>query len=118
MDDRTIKNALAAVGRVLPAGIEIEILVVGGAAIVLTGELHGDFATSDVDTMEVVPWQAREPLQDAAAKVGVKLGLSPQWLDMDNPGLKREALPEDWKDRRVDSGRYGELQVWSAGRLI
>lgn len=116
MDDKEIKTALAAVGAELGVGKVIELLIVGGAAGLLNGELTGAYTTSDVDAMNVFPPNAWDQLQDAAAVVGLAMGLPANWLNSD-ARLFAASLPNDWKDRRIDGGLFGRLQVWIVGRL-
>jgi hypothetical protein len=116
MEQRTIRKALKAVGQCLSAGSPIELLVIGGAAGLLTGELTGAYTTGDVDLLQVLPTGERDRVLDAAAKVGIEMSLPAGWLNED-AGLFREALPPDWKDRRANVGRFGTLQVWAIGRL-
>jgi hypothetical protein len=116
LDAETIRSALAAVGRHLTVRETIELLVVGGAAGLLSGELGGTYTTGDVDALKVLPPEDWEQLQDTAAEVGQKLGLPANWLNRD-AGLYAESLPPDWDSRRVNVGRFGVLQVWAIGRL-
>ncbi|MGD0768104.1 MAG: DUF6036 family nucleotidyltransferase [Tepidisphaeraceae bacterium] len=116
MNEGTITKALEAVGRYLSASAPIELIIIGGAAGLLTGELEGTYTTGDVDALQVLPPDKWDELQDAAAKTGIEMGLPANWLNGE-AGLYREALPADWKDRRVSVGRFGMLQVWAIGRL-
>jgi len=117
MNQGTIKTALAELGASLSTGTVVEMLIVGGAAGLLTGELKGARTTGDVDALQVLPPNEWDQLQDAAARVGVKKGLPANWLNRDDAGLFRESLPVDWKSRCIDVGRFGKLQVWAVGRL-
>jgi hypothetical protein len=110
MEQGTIRKALEAVGKCLSAESPIELLVIGGAAGLLTGELAGTYTTEDVDLLQVLPTGERDRVLDAAAKIGGKMSLPANWLSED-AGLYREALPAGRKDRRVNVGRFGMLQV-------
>ncbi|MGA2439735.1 MAG: DUF6036 family nucleotidyltransferase [Tepidisphaeraceae bacterium] len=116
MKKESIRKSLAALGRRLATSTPIELLVIGGAAGLLTGELTGTYTTGDVDVLQVLPPNEWDQLQDAAAKVGARMGLPANWLNRD-AALYGESLPADWKDRRFDAGRFGMLQVWAIGRL-
>jgi Nucleotidyltransferase of unknown function (DUF6036) len=115
MESKTIRRALAALGKRLArdGSVEtLELLVVGGAAGLLSGELAGTNTTSDVDVLLVGDW---DRIQDAAASVGIEMNLPANWLNND-AGLYAESLPADWKTRRMDVGCFGALQVWAVGR--
>jgi len=116
MNIEAIKLALVAVGRSLPTGKTIELLIVGGAAGLLNGELRGTYTTGDVDAVKVLPAEEWDLLQDVAAKVGTELGLPANWLNRD-AGLYAKSLPPDWEFRRFNVGRFDALQVWAIGRL-
>ncbi|MGA2232756.1 MAG: DUF6036 family nucleotidyltransferase [Tepidisphaeraceae bacterium] len=116
MDKGTIRTALAAVGKLLPARRPIEMLIVGGAAGLLSGELGGAYTTGDVDALLVLPPGEWDQLQDAAAEVGKAMSLPASWLNRE-AGLYAESLPSDWISRRVNVGCFGVLQVWAVGRL-
>ncbi len=116
LDAELIRLAFTALGRRLARAQPIEILIVGGAAGLLNGELKGTYTTTDVDTLKVLPPGQWDQLQDAAAKVGREMALPADWLNRD-AGLFAEALPSDWESRRVDVGRFGALRVWAIGRL-
>ena len=61
------------------------------------------------------PNDVEEVLQ-AAQFVAEQQGLSKGWLSID-AGLYFNAIPDDWKSRRVDIGRFGRLHVYAIGRL-
>lgn len=115
LDANTIRLALKHVGDHLGDGPPIEILIVGGAAALLTGELGGSITTGDVDLMQCRPPDDEEVLR-AAGKAGRELSLPPSWLNRD-AGLFRHSLPDDWETRRVDVGTFGRLRVFAIGRM-
>lgn len=115
MDGRVIKTALAALGKRFSTSAPIELLVIGGAAGLLSGELSGSTTTGDVDVLLILPPIEWDRMQDAAAKVGDEMGLPANWLNRE-AGLYAQSLPADWRARRFDVGRFGTLQVWAVGR--
>lgn len=116
LDDKLIRSALAALGRGLASPSTVELVILGGAAGLLSGQLKGTTTTGDVDALIVLPPEEWDQLQDVAAAVGLELGLPANWLNRD-AGLYAESLPTGWAARRVDVGRFGSLQVWAIGRL-
>jgi hypothetical protein len=112
MTGTIIRSALEALGKRLPPSLNIEMLIVGGTAGLLNGELKGGYATNDVDVLIVIPPKQWDQLQDAAAAVGQEFRLPANWLNRD-AGLFSESLPSDWQSRRFDVGRFGPLQVWA-----
>ncbi len=113
---KQIRAALEATGRRLGDGPEMEVLVVGGAAAVLSDLLRPERTTADVDVLNIVPSREDEALYEAASLVGREMGLPNDWLNGD-AGLYRETLLPTWKDRRVEVGHFGRLTVYAASRL-
>src|SRR4051812_2595701 len=112
----TIRKAFKALGARLEQGREVEILLVGGAAGVLTGCLPAAWTTADVDLIDVHAAKDRDALLDAAVVVGRQLSLPNDWLN-DWSGLYGWTLPDGWQDRRCHIGRFGEVVVYAASRL-
>lgn len=115
LDDTTIRTALAALGRRLRLERDVEIVLVGGAAGVLTGLLPPAWTTADVDVIHCKLPEDREAIFAAAAEVAQELSLPPSWLSED-VGLFAWTLPDDWEKRRVQVGSFGRLRVYAAGR--
>lgn len=116
LDSETIRFALRRLGERLGTGGPIEILIVGGAAALLTGQLPGSVTTGDVDVMQVRPPDDAE-LLEAAGKLGRELGLPPYWLNRDDVGLYRSSLADGWESRRVPVGTFGRLRVDAVARI-
>jgi len=113
---QTILNAFAAVGRALRINRDVEILIVGSAAGILTGELPQDWATGDVDLIWChLPFD-RDEVLDTAAAVTIPLGLTAGWLN-DFSGLFRWNLPVGWEQRRVRIGVFDHLIVSAVSRI-
>ena len=115
LDQATIRSALAATGRHLRLDRDVEILLVGGAAGVLTGLLPAAWTTADVDTIHCHLARDRDAVLDAAADAGRELALPPAWLN-DWSGLYVWTLPPGWQSRRVLVGTFGRLHVFAVGR--
>src|SRR4051794_34807694 len=98
LGNSTIVKAFKALGARLASDREIEILLVGGAAGVLTGALPAAWTTADVDLIDVHAPKDRDAVLEAAAGVGPKLSLPNDWLN-DWSGLYSWTLPDGWQER-------------------
>jgi hypothetical protein len=116
LNDQTIRTALATAGEHLHLDRGVEILIVGGAAGVLTGALPAGWSTADVDVIHFRLSQDREAVLAAAEEAAQLLSLPPSWISED-VGLFTWTLPQGWETRRVKVGSYGQLQVYAAGRF-
>jgi hypothetical protein len=116
LDNKTILTALAALDQKLKLDRDVELLIVGGAAGVLTGLLPAAWTTADVDMLHCDLPSDREAVLDAAADVCRELSLPANWLN-DWGGLFAWTLPDDWKSRRVLVGEFYRLRVYAVGRL-
>jgi len=115
MDAAAIERALHRLGTRFAYPIDVELLLVGGAAGMLSGVLPRSRTTIDCDVMLASPDEALGPLEDAARAMASELGLPSSWLNSDVQ-LRRDALPRDWRSRRVWLGMWGRLRVFSIGR--
>lgn len=116
LDDRTIRGALAAMGEHLRVDHSAEMLIVGGAAGVLTGALPPWWITADVDVIHFRLAQDREAALVAAEEAARVLSLPPSWLSED-VGLYAWTLPDGWEERRVWVGSFGQLHVYAVSRF-
>ena len=116
LNNNTITEGLEALGRKLPQDRKFEILILGGAAGVLSGELPGIHTTGDVDVVHFRAAVDRDVVLDAAAKVGLELALPLYWLN-DDSGLFAWTLPNDWEKRRRKIREFGPLVVYTLSRL-
>ena len=114
LDNHAILNAFRAVGRLL--GRPAEVLVIGGAAGLLTKQFAPSMVTGDVDLMPCNPANVREDVLLAAERVGHEVALPASWLS-DFGGLFRWTLPDDWRDRAQTVGTFDHLTVLAVGRL-
>jgi len=116
MDTSTVEKALAALGRRFSYHTDVDVLLVGGAAGMLTGVLPASRITADCDVMAYAPESAMTAVEHAAAEVAAELGLASNWFNSDVQ-IRRDALPEDWRTRRVMVGTWGSLRVFAASRI-
>jgi len=108
LDDKSIRAALSALGERLRLDRDVEILIVGGAAGVLSGELPAAWTTSDVDVLHFRLPQDRDEVLRVAESAAKDLSLPASWLSED-VGLYAWTLPDDWQFRRVFIASYGRL---------
>jgi hypothetical protein len=118
-----LNDALAALGELLDArGLHYELVLVGGASLLLRGVIARP--TRDVDVLGtreasggVVRLEALpEPLARAVADVGLAFGLAPDWLNLGPASLLDLGLPDGFEDR-LEAARSGGLVAWVAGRF-
>jgi hypothetical protein len=114
-----IIEALAETGQRLDWKYEVEIILGGAAACVLTGMLPDSLTTVDCDVLEFKPMQVRDAVIRAAEETAAALNLPRSWL---NDGLRsledeQDILPVCWQQRVRLVGVYGKLCVRSLGRL-
>lgn len=116
LDASSIRTALAKVGERLRLDRYVDILLVGGAAGVLTGALPPAWTTADVDLIHCRLPEDQEAVFAAAAEVGRELSLPPSWLSED-VRLYAWTLPEGCEVRQIQVGIFGRLRVYAASRL-
>lgn len=112
-----LEAALRATGEVLEYASDVEILIVGGAAGLLTGQLPAARTTFDCDVMVFVPAQAWHAVEQAGRRVAKQLGLAPTWLNGEANEMFRYRLPDGWEARRRVVGRFGRLNAFAVGRM-
>lgn len=116
LNNNTILSGFEALGQRLKLGRDVEILVVGGAAGVLTELLPDSWTTADVDAFHCHLPQDREAVMAAAEEACRELSLPADWLN-DWGGKYAWTLPDNWKSRRVLVGQFGRLRVYAVSRL-
>ena len=115
MDTSVVGEALRGVAASFEYHADVEILLVGGAAGMLSGLLASSRTTTDCDVMVTAPPGAIKRLEEVARAVADERGLSRTWLNGDAE-LVRWKLPEGWRERRVPVLESGRLRVFAAGR--
>jgi len=116
MNTIAVERALEKLGERFIYHTEVELLLVGGAAGMLTGLLPPARTTTDCDVMVYVPADAMGAVESAAEEVAKELGLAGAWLNSDVQ-MRRDSLPDGWRSRRVLIGVWGQLRVFAASRI-
>jgi hypothetical protein len=94
---------------------DIEILLVGGVAAMLAGQLPAERVTQDCDIMDFSPIQAQKAILDAANKIAQVRGLPQNWLN--SQAMQLNVLPDGWRSRRKHICKYGHLSIFVASRI-
>lgn len=116
MNTQTLETALRRLGKKLDPAREVEILLVGGAAGMMTGVLSPNRVTTDCDVMAYLPDDEMAAVESAAEEVAGELELASDWLNS-NVQIRRDALPDGWEARKQWVGRYGPMNVCAASRI-
>jgi hypothetical protein len=115
MNTKVVEQALRRVGEVLEFDRPVELLLVGGAAAMVTGVLPSKRVTTDCDVMVCVPPEAMPSVERAAESVAAEMQLAPNWLNSDVQ-IRLDALPSGWQTRKIFVGMYESLTVYAASR--
>lgn len=115
LTNSAIEAAFRRLGELVAYHREIEILLVGGAAGMVTGVLPAGRTTTDCDVMVYLPEEALAAVETAAGQVAAEMGLASHWLNSDVQ-LRRDALPDGWHSRRIFVGMYGQVGVYAISR--
>lgn len=91
---------------------QAQVVIAGGAALILGGYINR--GTADGDVVYAEPPLAQ--LGSAIRQVAEEMGLSPHWL---NDGVKAfaDVLPEGFAERTDRLGTFGNLRVLLLGRV-
>jgi hypothetical protein len=123
IDRDAADRLLSALARHLSlAGARVELVVIGGTALIALGLLER--ATRDVDVVALLVGGSLvsatplpRPLVEARDRVAADFGLDEQWLNGGPAGLLRWGLPEGFLDR-LTARSYGDwLTVHFASRF-
>lgn len=115
MHTSAVERALCRLGEVLDYHSDVEILLVGGAAGMVTGVLSETRVTTDCDVMVCIPPEALPAVESAARPVANEMELAPDWLNSDVQ-MRIDSLPDGWQQRKILVGAYGRLRVSAASR--
>lgn len=116
LSPQQIRAALAHLGSLLPPTPMAEMVIIGGAAGVLSGALPASRTTLDCDVLQVSPPEIFDLCRYHAEEVAHCFQIAPQWLDASAHALTHLMLP-GWRDRLVTIDTFGPLKVRAVGRL-
>ena len=114
MTSETILSHLKRLGDMFEYPEEVELLLIGGAAGILTKQLNSTRATMDCDVIRIVPSQAEQAILQAARTLAEEQGLPEPWLNLQAKPL--DILPDGWQVRKVHIGSWGKLHVCALSR--
>ena len=115
MDKHGIDRALRALGEHLDWHSDVDITLVGGAALMLTGQVDRRRVTTDCDVIDYLPQEAMAAVEIAGEKVADELGLDHDWLNS-KVQIRLDTLPDGWKERRIHCRDFGRLRVFALSR--
>lgn len=115
MDTQSIEAALARLCQDFAWHRIVEILIVGGAAGMLTGVFARGRTTTDCDVMVYAPENAFGAIEACAEAVGAAMELAPGWFNS-NVQLRRDSLADGWMRRRIFVCEGPWLRVFAASR--
>lgn len=96
-------------------GQDIEILLIGAAAGMLTHQLPGHRVTHDCDVINFKPTDAQNAVIEAAVRVAKKMQLPEGWLS--TQAMCLDVLPDGWQARRIFIAQFGKLSIYAVSRL-
>lgn len=123
LDAIGLTEALAALGSILEhRGLAYELVVVGGASLMLAGLVARPTKDADVIGYRPADGSVRRldtlppELTEAAAEVAAAYGLDPAWINTQAAPVMQFGLPDGFEERLAPA-RFGTLTLWLAGRL-
>jgi len=114
MLNRDILEAMRELGKRYISEREVELVLIGGAAGMLTGELSVNRVTMDCDVIDCVPVDALEEIEKIASELAESMGLASGWLS--TQAMMLDILPDGWRRRRKAMGVFGQIRLYAIGR--
>jgi len=114
-----IQDGLKATGERLDWESEVEIVLAGAAACLLTGVMGQTLTTVDCDVLDFSPQTVRDAVMRAGKEAASALGLPPAWLndDVRNMEADLDMMPLGWQKRLHEVGTFGKLRVRALDRF-
>jgi hypothetical protein len=114
MGPHDIRKYLQRLGEILSVEAEIEILLIGGAAGMLTDQFSPSRTTTDCDVIRYNPADSQERVLDAAKRVAAEYQLPEAWLN--SKAMQLDILPDGWQFRKVHVDTFDSLKVYALSR--
>jgi hypothetical protein len=92
----------------------VEILLIGGAAGMLTGQFAAARTTTDCDVINAVPKESQQTVLSAAAQIATQRQLPETWLNFQ--AMQLDILPDGWHTRKVHIATFGPLSIFALSR--
>ncbi len=83
LESDVLREVFAAMGQHFEWDTDVDVLIVGGAALALTSSLPPGRTTLDCDVMEYEPEDAEKAVEKAAETAGKAFGLPDKWFNSD-----------------------------------
>ena len=114
-----VLDGLRATGERLDWESDVEIVVAGAAACLITRVLDKALTTVGCDVLDFNPQVVRDAVIRAAKKAAAELGLSSMWLNDDVKSIEaqQDMLPLGWRKRLRLVETYGKLRVYALDRF-
>jgi hypothetical protein len=114
-----ILDGLKATGERLDWSSDVEIVLAGAAACLLTGVIGQTLTTVDCDVLDFNPLTVRDAVMRAGKEAASALGLPPTWLndDVRNIEADLDMLPLGWQKRLYEVGTFGKLRIRALDRF-
>jgi len=109
-----ILQYLEEVAELLKHETSVEIVLLGGAAGMLTGLFEPARTTTDCDVINYIPADSQQAVLEAARKIAQKYDLPLNWLN--SKAMELDILPDGWQSRKVHIATFGQLSIWSLSR--
>jgi len=109
-----ILSHLRRLGEIFEYPEDVELLLIGGAAGILTKQLDSTRVTSDCDVIRFTPRQAEPDVLQAARILAEESGLPEDWLNSKAKLL--DILPDGWHTRKVHIESLGKLHIYALSR--
>ncbi len=114
LGERHLRTALRALDEHLNWPSQARLVLIGGAAAILTGLLRSR-VTVDCDVVHHEPKAAWAAVADAARSVARELLLPPDWLNAETETIAHR-LPDGWRERTLTVHRSDRIEVVAIGR--
>jgi hypothetical protein len=115
MDGKSILSSLKKVGKLIKTDDKVDLVLIGGAAGILTKEFPSDRVTTDCDIINLVPIESLEDIEKAAKVVAKENSLQEGWLNA--KAMSLNVLPDGWDSRKIEITTFDNLRVFSLSRI-